>query len=265
MKAMPRDYMPHLLIIVMMAATSIAISLTGDVAISEEDVIGRSLPDRIGDYEGVNVLFCQNESCLKSYNEQDQDLNDNSLCPACGGRLMPASLAEISAFPADTTLARRIYTAPEGDQFSVTAVVSGQDRTGIHRPQYCLPAQGWDILDHRVSSVPITNNQTIDVNILDLQETSKDKDSRNRRSPSSYAYFYVGRHTTPSYLNMIFWISYDRLFNGTSTPWTYISIATDRHDNSDEHTKRIVAFTSLLCQAMDIHPDNAVQSKSSDH
>lgn len=263
MKAIARHYMPHLLIIAMMATTSIAISLTGAVAIAESDIINRTLPDRIGTYEGGNILFCQNESCLKSHTEES--LDGSSACTECGGHLKHASLAELSSFPEDTTLARKIYETPNGDQFWVTIVVAGRDRTGIHRPQYCLPAQGQNILKHRVFPVPVTDEQGIRINILDLQSTSPGHAVLRGPTSSTYAYFYAANRTTPSYLRMIYWTSYDRIIHGTSTPWAYISIATARRDNSDEHIERIVNFTSLLCQEMDIHPHNTGQSKSSGH
>jgi len=259
MKGITTDYIPHLIIVAMMAATSFAISLTGDVAIVENDIINRSLPASIGDYEGVNVLFCQNESCLKSYTEPN--LNGSNVCPECGGGLMPMGLAEISSFPADTTLSRKLYETIDGYQLLVTEVVTGKHRTGIHRPQYCLPAQNQNILNHRVFSVPVSDGRTIDINILDLQEASSGNSMFNRQSTSAFAYFYVGRRTTPSYLGMIFWMSYDLLVSGESRPWAYISITTARQPNSEEHVKQIVDFVSLLCQEMDIRPDNSSRTK----
>src|SRR5260370_773538 len=46
----------------------------------------------------------------------------------------------------DTQFIRKIYTGPERDQIFVSIVLSGEAMTNsIHRPERCLPAQGWNV------------------------------------------------------------------------------------------------------------------------
>ena len=47
--------------------------------------------------------------------------------------------------PKDTTYGQRIYEAKDGYWVAVNAVLMGTDRTSIHKPEYCLPGQGWHI------------------------------------------------------------------------------------------------------------------------
>ena len=53
---------------------------------------------------------------------------------------------EREALAEDTQFARKLYTSPAGDQVFVSIVLSGDDMTNsIHRPERCLPAQGWSL------------------------------------------------------------------------------------------------------------------------
>src|ERR1041385_7393954 len=47
--------------------------------------------------------------------------------------------------PKDTTVTQRIYTATNHPAMQLTAVVMGTDRTSIHKPEYCLRGQGFNI------------------------------------------------------------------------------------------------------------------------
>jgi len=64
-----------------------------------------------------------------------------------GKRLQPGDF-ERETLPADTGYARRLYL-PAGDQrraVLVSVVLSGRDRSSLHRPDLCLTGQGWSIV-----------------------------------------------------------------------------------------------------------------------
>ena len=55
----------------------------------------------------------------------------------------------------DTEFSRKSYTNGRGDEIQVSIVLSGQDmNTSIHRPERCLPAQGWTIADKHIRPRP---------------------------------------------------------------------------------------------------------------
>src|SRR5277367_4749270 len=58
---------------------------------------------------------------------------------------MPEPQVVLNYLPKDTSYAERIYIAPDGSQTSGTIILMGADRTSIHKPDYCLPGQGWTI------------------------------------------------------------------------------------------------------------------------
>ncbi len=67
----------------------------------------------------------------------------------------------------DTQFARKTYTGPRGDKIFVSIVMSGDDMTNsIHRPERCLPAQGWSLQSTERQVLPIEGNKKIAVTKL---------------------------------------------------------------------------------------------------
>src|SRR5438477_727753 len=63
--------------------------------------------------------------------------------------------AERAILGPDTQFARKVYTMDQ-DQIFVSVVLSGPDmNTSIHRPERCLPAQGWTIIQSNIASIPV--------------------------------------------------------------------------------------------------------------
>ena len=52
---------------------------------------------------------------------------------------------EKATLPADTSFGRRLYRATDGFQTLVTVILMGNDRTSLHKPQFCLPGSGYKI------------------------------------------------------------------------------------------------------------------------
>ena len=59
---------------------------------------------------------------------------------------------ERAALPADTEVLRRRYTGEAGELFTVTLVVSGRSKRSIHRPELCMPAQGYQMSRPRTAA-----------------------------------------------------------------------------------------------------------------
>src|SRR5208283_3761815 len=53
--------------------------------------------------------------------------------------------------PPDTSFGQRRYQAPDGFQASINVVLMGRDRTSLHKTEFCLEGQGWQI-DRNVSA-----------------------------------------------------------------------------------------------------------------
>ena len=53
---------------------------------------------------------------------------------------------EIDVLPKDTQFVKRLYTSELGEQFAVSWVIGGSSKSSIHRPELCLPAQGFQMM-----------------------------------------------------------------------------------------------------------------------
>lgn len=58
-----------------------------------------------------------------------------------------ASDAELNVLPKDTRIEKRLYTDERGRWFQVSLIVGGASKGSIHRPELCLPAQGFQMKD----------------------------------------------------------------------------------------------------------------------
>jgi len=58
---------------------------------------------------------------------------------------MPEPESVIAYLPKDTSYIGRRYFGTNGFWADGTLILMGADRTSIHRPDYCLPGQGWQI------------------------------------------------------------------------------------------------------------------------
>jgi len=63
----------------------------------------------------------------------------------CKSESIPADETAKAALPQDTSFGERRYDAPDGFSMLLSVVLMGSDRTSLHKPQFCLTGQGWQI------------------------------------------------------------------------------------------------------------------------
>mgnify|MGYP000853829685 CR=1 FL=1 len=144
----------RLFVIAALAVAAWALVYKTGVANSDEAGIVLHLPEQVGDWRGVDLLFCSNRDCGAQY--YAGQLADPTVCPKCGAPLGNMNWAERSMLPADTGLVRKYYARPDGrDPLHATIVLSGNDRSSIHRPQVCMTAAGHEIVAERVIRIPL--------------------------------------------------------------------------------------------------------------
>ena len=107
-----------------------------------------ALPDVMEGYRVDEVRYCQNEQCSAMFPLSKLEKGREGVCPVCGGMMEGCSLGERTILPSDTRILKRIYSTPHS-QFLVSAVIGGTSKSSIHRPELCMPAQGFLMLDPR--------------------------------------------------------------------------------------------------------------------
>jgi Protein of unknown function (DUF3485) len=145
---------------------------------------------------------------------------------------------ELVALGTDTGFARKTYTDLEGNRIYVSIVLAGQDmNTGIHRPERCLPAQGYTIADSRVVEVPLNMpaQTTIDTTRLHIMRPAL---LTNGESVNIYGldyYWFVGLNDithSHTHRNLIDWR--DRLLKGYNQRWAFVTVIANVNGNSKE-------------------------------
>lgn len=109
------------------------------------------LPAQLRGYRTDAIRYCHNEQCARPV-YASHVASDRAACPVCGGALHDISLGEKTVLPADTRFLKRVYRIGAYD-FLVTVVIGGRHRCSIHRPELCMPAQGYVMSDSQTLSV----------------------------------------------------------------------------------------------------------------
>jgi Protein of unknown function (DUF3485) len=139
---------------------------------------------------------------------------------------VPEPAVAIGYFPKDTSYAERDYTAPDGLQIQNTIVMMGADRTSIHRPEYCLPGQGWHIANKKVVnlSIPDSPPYKMPVDKWVVGISLKNPDGGTVTKSGLYVFWYVADGAlTPSHDKMLEWLTLHLLRTGTLQRWAYVS------------------------------------------
>ena len=134
---------------------------------------------------------------------------------------------EIEVLAKDTQFARKVYTSPEGDVIVVSIVVSGDDMTtSIHRPERCLPAQGWSLQNTSQRTITLADSVPLKTTRLSNVREMTAKNNQQFLLPNLTYYWFVGyNQTTPSHFTRTMFDLRDRILHGYNQRWAYVTVA----------------------------------------
>jgi EpsI family protein len=137
----------------------------------------------------------------------------------------PISQGERDILGPDTQFARKVYTNAVGDQINVSVVMSGPDmNTSIHRPERCLPAQGWTITESRAATLPTANGTVKTTRLHNLRTFRADNGHQFAINSLNYYWFVGHSDTTPSHFERTWFDIRDRLLKGRNQQWAYVTV-----------------------------------------
>ena len=218
---------------------------------TDEAGIVLHLPEQVGAWTGVDLLFCPERSCGGQF--VSTQLEDPTTCPRCGARLGNMNWAERSMLPDDTGMARKYYVRPgQRDPLHATIVLSGDDRSSIHRPQVCMTAAGHEIENERIIRIPLEGRaEPLEVMVMDMTRSVTREDGSPAVYTSYYAYWFVGKdRETASHIARMAYMAYDRIVHGVSHRWAYIALSGGRDPRHEGHLQVIADFASRLHPAL---------------
>ena len=141
------------------------------------------------------------------------------------GKVIAATPGELAILPTDTQIVRREYTDTVGDRIMASIVLSGGEKRSIHRPEVCLPAQGWSMRGGKVERVALADGSDLDVMNLSLVRQVEVGPGDRRNLYAHYFYWFVGKNvTTPNHWHRVFLTSYDRITKNLNHRWAYVIV-----------------------------------------
>jgi EpsI family protein len=144
------------------------------------------------------------------------------------GQAAEVSAVERELLPPDTGYARRIYTS-WGDprkQVLVSIVLSGRDRTSIHRPELCLVGQGWTIADRGTAAFGNETGEQLPAALLRLQRELRGRDGLLETVPALFAYWFVGRDEITESTTERLWRTAVNRLRMRPDRWAYVVVHT---------------------------------------
>ena len=134
---------------------------------------------------------------------------------------IPVSEAELHTLPDDTRFDKRLYTASDGCWFQVSVVIGGKSKSSIHRPEMCLPSQGFQM----------TNPRSLDVGGVDWHLVTL---ARKEASALGFAYTFYNQDgfRTSSHVQRIFCDVWDRSIRGRIDRWVMVTVNASTPDDA---------------------------------
>lgn len=177
------------------------------------------LPETIGDWRGTRLYYSTDPEVTQAFREAD--IIAPGVCPVSGAPLATVSAAERRLLPADVEIDRREYRA--GDLYRhVIMLVTGASREGIHRPEWCLAAQGVRIGTLRYLAATDAQGRRFDVAVYPMFL----RQAPEAAQPNQFfVYWFEGpdAHTPYNWVRILR-MGWDRLRQGKVQRWAYFSI-----------------------------------------
>ncbi len=151
---------------------------------------------------------------------------------------------EREILPPDTGYSRKLYVSllDRRQQVFLSIVLSGRDRTSIHRPEICLVGQGWSItgqLAHAFSR-PDTKAVLVPATVLRIEREFTTPQGKKVKVPGLFAYWFVGADKiVPTNTARVFYSSVDRLWHLEAHRWAYVLAQTTAIDGEEAALARI--------------------------
>jgi Protein of unknown function (DUF3485) len=161
---------------------------------------------------------------------------------------VPEPQIVLNYLPPDTSYVGRCYT--NDLPISATIILMGADRTSIHKPDYCLPGQGWTIKEKTVVSLPVAGAEGFQLPVAKwiVANSYQMPDGKRQDVRGIYVFWFVadGEQTPDNYQRM-WWLGRDLLRTGVLQRWAYISYFTvcapGQEDAAFERLKNLIVHS----------------------
>jgi hypothetical protein len=151
--------------------------------------------------------------------------------------------------PQDTSFVERCYTSPDSlPPIYATIILMGQDRTSIHRPEYCLIGQGLTPEEKIVVNIPVAGAEPylLPVAKWKVGGVFQEPDGRKVKVAGVYVFWFVAdKAQTADHSQLQYQLVRNLLFTGKLQRWAYVSYfsicAPGQEEAAFERVKKLIA------------------------
>lgn len=162
---------------------------------------------------------------------------------------LPLQEIVTNTLPKDTSFGQRRFSANDGFYCDLQVVLMGNDRTSLHKPQFCLTGSGWHIDRTEVTTVPMQRPFEYSLPVVKLC-ASRDDGPQGKVS-SVFVYNYVAdKHLSASTtgIDRMWLMARDLMFKGVLQRWAYIIYFSPcppgQEDATFERMKKFIAASA---------------------
>jgi exosortase len=159
------------------------------------------------------------------------------------GRVIEPTEVERAILPPDTGYSTKLYFNLDDPSKHVllSIVLSGRDRTSIHRPELCLVGQGWTIDGSSLHRFSYAGRPGAGFESTVLRVHREISGPKGRIAvPELVVYWFVGDgRVIPSQGGRILLDAINRVFHGRAARWAYVLLQTGADDGQDAGLSRI--------------------------
>ena len=159
------------------------------------------------------------------------------------GRRAEVTAVEREILPPGTGYSRKLYVSLDDPGHSVflSVVLSGRDRSSIHRPELCLVGQGWTIegaAPHRFRD-PGRAGGDFPATVLRVRREAPGPAGRRAAPPEIVAYWFVSHDRAVAGYGQRMWFDALARLGGHADRWAYVLAQTDARDGDAAALARI--------------------------
>ncbi len=150
------------------------------------------------------------------------------------GQDIPMTDLERRGLYGDVTLTRRAYFTSDGKAMLASLVLSGEARRELHRPDICLPSQGWVIMDQQIVPVTFSDGRVFNAMMMrvfkDVKDPATNRVMRQRGINLYWFQGYNGAHNADYYTHVAR-TYFDSVFKNINHRWALVSFFTQMSDS----------------------------------
>lgn len=174
---------------------------------------------------GIVIAICLNTPNINIPSEGGVVMKLPETVGSFVGKEMEITPVEKAILPPDTQFARMNYKNFKGEEVNCQIVLSGGEKRSIHRPEVCLPGQGWTKKSAEVVDVKLDDGRVLPVMKLVIARPIEVQPGVRKELTGLFLYWFVGKNsTTPYHWQRIMRSDLDRVFHNVNHRWAYVIV-----------------------------------------